>query len=81
MRKCPECGDYHLNPIELCTACEEGVFTVRYQDRGEWVDVFPGLTGGYDWAAKVAASTWNRDGKTVTPDMMRIYKLGGIYEM
>lgn len=76
MRLCPVCGDFHLNPIELCTACEDGVFSVRYRDdRGEWVDVFPGLTGSYEWAQRVAGSTWERDGVTVTPDMMRIYKL------
>lgn len=55
----------------------DDVFTVRFRDQeqGEWIDVFPGLTGNYEWAQKVATTTWNRDGQTVTPDMMRIYKL------
>lgn len=50
-------------------------FTVRYQDGSVWVDVFPDLCGGYDWALHVSTSTWTRDGRLVTPEMMRIYKL------
>jgi len=51
------------------------IFAVRFHDQenGEWDDVFPELTGGYEWAQKVAGSVWNRDGLTVTPEMMRIY--------
>ncbi len=50
-------------------------FTVQYQDGAEWVDVFPGLCGGYDWALHVSTSTWTREGLTITPEMMRIHKL------
>lgn len=51
-------------------------FTVRYQDgSGHWVDVFPGLTGEYTWALKVSTSVWCRDGQTITPEIMRIYKV------
>lgn len=53
------------------------IFTARYQENGEWLDVFPGLTGDYDWAFRVASSTWNRNGVLVTPDMMRVVLLGG----
>lgn len=49
-------------------------FAVKYEYDGRWQDVFPGLTGDYSWAARVAASTWNRNGYTVTPEMMRIVK-------
>lgn len=52
-------------------------FTVRYQDSfGHWADVFPGLTGDYAWALQVSTSTLLRDGQTITPEIMRIYKLG-----
>lgn len=51
-------------------------FTVLYTlDGMAFESVFPGLTGNYEWASKVASSTWNRDGKTITPEMMRIYKI------
>jgi len=52
------------------------IFTVHYCDRenGEWDEVFPGLTGNYEWAQKVAEGIWNRDGLTVIPEMMKIYK-------
>lgn len=55
------------------------VFTVRYCDRenGAWEDVFPGLTGDYKWAQKIAASTWNCDGQPITPEMMQIFKCEG----
>lgn len=39
-----------------------------------WEDVFPGLTGDYKWAQKVAASAWNRDGQMIAPEMMWIFK-------
>jgi hypothetical protein len=53
------------------------VFTVRYFSDGSdnWEDVFPGLTGDYDWAQKVASGTWNRDGLTITPEVMRIFEV------
>jgi len=52
------------------------IFAVHYHDQenGEWDEVFPELNGDYEWAQKVAGSVWNRDGLTVTPEMMRIYK-------
>ncbi len=51
-------------------------FTARYKDgEGAWIDVFPGLTGDYEWARKVAESTWNRNGQTIPPEMMRVYEV------
>lgn len=54
----------------------EKKFAVLYSHDGlVFESVFPGLTGDYAWALKVAYSTWTRDGKTITPEMMRIYEL------
>lgn len=50
-------------------------FTVKYRDCCGWEEVFPSLTGDYEWAQKVKACTWNRNGETITPQMMRIFKV------
>lgn len=54
-------------------------FTVKFRlnDFDPWEEVFPGLTGDYEWAEKVSKAEWNRNGSTVLPAMMRIYEAEG----
>ena len=58
-------------------------FTVRFcqtdPETGavKWEELFPGLTGDFDWAKQVSESEWQRNGETVTPCMMRVVRIGG----
>lgn len=60
----------------LCQVPDRDCFAVRFEESpGQFVDLFPGLTGSYLWASRIAAGSWNRNGVSISPSQLRVYKV------